>query len=285
MDKCSHCGNDIPLAKERCPHCALPGLFPNVRAAQHEKEIQALEDRYTRALVAADGRGCKAIVQTFAQAMTTTQAVINRPIGEVQRLANSDNEVYATYYQLSNSGVKIPSDEVWDKRRAATDDLLLTGYKESIRFAALTLDGEGIWHYGACALILKEHMIGHRASVFEENSVMFMQHHGIRVFDADTLPQGFRAGWEERQKLCVAKLAGKLMPGSVAPDFSYILLAQGARPEQDEFVEVHIWGPLTRRTFDRVVIKKGKRRSAATVMLKALREKLREVNVPVEERP
>ena len=114
---------------------------------------------------------------------------------------------------------------------------------------------------------------------------MFMKHHNVQVFDADALPQGFRARWEDRQKLCVAKLAGKLTSGTTPAEFSRILLGQGATPEQDEFVEVHIWGPLTRRTFDCVVVKKGKKRAAARVMLKALEEKLREVNVPVEVSP
>jgi hypothetical protein len=282
MDKCTHCGNDIPLSEDRCPHCALPGLFPNVRAGEAPAEVQSLEDRYRKALDRANLAGCGAVAQRFEQAMQQTRAVVNRPIGEVQRLATSDNELYATYYQLTNSGVKIPQGDVWDKRRAATDDVLFPGWKEKVRFAALTGNEEGVWHYGQCAVILKDTMIAHRASVFEENSVVFMRRHDIKVYSPDALPKGFRASWAQRHKVCLAKLAGQLDVRTPDSGFASILLKQGATPEDDAFVEVHIWGPLTRRGFERVVVQKTNLRRAGKVLLHQLKEQLRSINVPVE---
>jgi predicted amidophosphoribosyltransferase len=49
-DKCSHCGYAIPLAAERCPHCTLPGIFPNVRAAQRTEEKEGLDKRYKKSM-------------------------------------------------------------------------------------------------------------------------------------------------------------------------------------------------------------------------------------------
>ena len=53
--------------------------------------------------------------------------------------------------------------------RVFADDALFPGYKEQIRFAALSLDGKGLSSYGECTLILRDHMIAHRASVLEGN--------------------------------------------------------------------------------------------------------------------
>jgi len=279
---CQHCGSDIPLAAERCPHCALPGLFPNVRAAEDPQEMKALQTRYDAAIARAKVRGCEPIARCFEQTMRQTRAVINRPLGEVQRLARSDDELYATYYQLCDSGVRISQGDVWDKRRRATDEVLFSGYKEKIRFGALTADGRGVWHYGDFAVVLKDAMIAHRTSVLEENSVMFMQRHKILVYDADALPRGYRAVWGEREKVCLAKLADRLHAQTTDAEHSQILLKQGAKPEEDDFVEVHIWGPLTRQCFERVVTRKANLRRAAKVLLRDLKEQLEPMGVSVE---
>ena len=162
------------------------------------------------------------------------------------------------------------------------DEALFPGYREQVRFGALTIDGQGVWHYGNFAIVLKEVMISHRASVFEENSVMFMRHHNIAVWDADALPKGYRTTWAERHKVCLAKLADKLGTETEPRDYASILLEQGATPAEDNFVEVHIWGSLTRRTFERVVVRETSLRPAARVVLKDLEDQLEPMGVRVE---
>jgi hypothetical protein len=244
--------------------------------------MEALRTRYAAAIARAARRGYESTARSFEQTMRKTRAVINRPLGEVQRLARSDDEVYATYYQLRESGVRVPQGDAWDKRRAITDEAFFSGYREKIRFGALTADGKGVWHYGDVAVVLKETMIAHRASVLEENSVMFMQRHKVRVYDAHVLPQGYRAIWAEREKVCLAKLADRLHAQTGDAEHAQILLKQGAKPEEDDFVEVHIWGPLTRRCFEHITIRKTNLRPAARVVLKDLQEQLEPMGVPVE---
>ena len=282
MDKCKYCHNTVPLSADRCPHCARPGLFPNVRAAQHGVEETTLETRYNHAIERAKLRGCRSMALGFQKAIEKSQAVINRPLAEVQRLAMNDEELYATYYQLTDSGVKAANSDIWDKRRRVADEALFPGYKEAIRFGALSIDGMGLWHYGECNLVLRNDMIAHRASVFEENSVMFMKHHDIRVYEVDKLPPGYKPTWEKRDRLCAAKLADKISDATLAEDFPSILLKNGSSPEKDDFVEVHIWGPLSRRTLSRVTIKAESRRKADKVRIRALRQKLLEAKVPLE---
>ena len=82
-------------------------------------------------------------------------------------------------------------------------------------------------------------------------------------------------------KLCVAKLAGRI-DGSTRPAaFADLLLREGATPEDDEFVEVHVGGPMTVRTLARVLVKPGARR---TVIGKALQAKLEKFGVSLEGR-
>jgi hypothetical protein len=124
-------------------------------------------------------------------------------------------------------------------------------------------------------------MIAHRASVFEENSVTWMAKHRINLSDVENLPKGYRAPWNDRAKLAVAKLANKIQPNVPPDSFASLLLQQGTTVENDQFIEVHIWGPMTIRTFKHVIIKRPQR-PANRVILKALQEKLQKAGVTLE---
>jgi hypothetical protein len=204
-------------------------------------------------------------------------------VHEVYRLAGSDNEIYATFYNLTDSGIRSLSGEKWDSLRGVADRALFPGYEKHIRFAALALDGLGLTNYGSVSVTLREDMIAHRASVFEENAVLFMARHGIRMDQAHELPPGYRATWGERGRLCVAKLASSLSPGFSPSAFGSLLLINGATSEDDRFVEVHVWGPMTRRTFARAIVRKRLTDKAERAIVKALREKLKPVGVKLEE--
>jgi hypothetical protein len=137
-------------------------------------------------------------------------------------------------------------------------------------------------NYGKCFIILRTEMIAHRASVFEENSVLFMKHQGIAMEDAHELPRGYRATWENRGQLCVAKLAAKI-DGATLPDaYSGLLLQQGKTSEEDDFVEVHIWGPMTIRTVEEVTLNPREKRAARAITSRATRERLAKFGVIIK---
>src|SRR5690242_2288098 len=96
-------------------------------------------------------------------------------------------------------------------------------------------------------MVLKDVAIADRATVFEENSVSFCERHELGV--ARQLPAGHRATWEDRALLAIAKLEPKLAAGTTAKDFPGIVLAEC---EQD-FIEVHIFGSLSRKSIERIV--------------------------------
>src|SRR6266571_2723029 len=276
---CDHCRNDIPPSADKCPHCGLPGLFPNVRAAADPSEIAALERRYRSAKQDTLARCAGKSLDDFEVAVANSMAILARSDNELQRLATSDNELYATYYQLLAAGVRLPAGDKWDTLRVVADSALFPGYKEHIRFAALSLDGMGLFNYGNCLILLRDDLIAHRASVFEENSVLFMKHHGLKMSEAAKLPRGYRATWKDRAKVCLAKTHKRIDSATDASKYSALLLQQGATSEDDEFVEVHIYGSITIRTIERVILSpRLKRRQRATI-LKALEERLAKAGV------
>lgn len=217
------------------------------------------------------------MVDSFEATAKTSKAVINRPLADVERLASSDQQVYATYYQRLDAGVQTPYGDSWDRWRRIADATLFPLYEKRIRFAALTLDGIGVRNYGDCSLLLREDLVADRTTVFEENSARFVRDRGPR------LPPGRRATWDQRSWLCVAKLASAIHTGTTPNDFPGLLLHQGATLEDDRFVEVHIWGSLTARTCERaIVVPKGKKPGQA--FRKALRWRLAAVGVELEVR-
>jgi hypothetical protein len=273
---CQDCREPVPLPATSCPHCGRPSLFPNVRAAQASEERAALAERYRIAVESAATRGCADVMQAFETMAGSSRAVIARPLREAERLASSDQQLYSTYYKLIEAEVQLPSGDRWDKLRQQAD-VSLFGMENAkqIRFAALSLEDAAPATYGECCLVLREDRIAHRASLFEGNSAIFMAKKRY-----DVVP-GFRAAWEERAMLCVAKLAEQLRVDTPASGFPGLLMHSGATSEDDQFVEVHIWGSMTRRTLQKVRIF-SLPREASKARLKALRDRLAEVGVPLE---
>ena len=262
---CNFCGHGLPRGPSSCPHCGQPGRYQNVDDAGAGEEQVALDLRYRSAVADSAARGAEDRLKDFEMAVGKSKAVISRPLDFLQPLAQSDNVLYATYYKLMQAEVRLPEGGKWDILRAVTDEALFTGFKEEIRFAALSLDGVGIFNYGPCSITLREEMISHRASAFEENSVLFMDHRQVLMKDAHDLPKGYRSLWAERAKLCISKLAKSIDRSTQPDEYSGLLIRQGATTDDDHFVEVHIWGGLTRRTMERVIVPRPKNAVERTI--------------------
>ena len=274
---CNDCGFNIPASSDRCPHCGRPSLFPNVIVAKGQFEQAALEQRYQTALQNVDP-ACLQILNKFEQAVENkSEAVITRYVSDVYTLAANENALYGNFYQLVGAGVRLPAENFWDSIRGVVDEKLFTHYKENIRFAALTMNQCGINHYGDCHMALKNDMIAHRATVFEENTIVFMDRRK-EILTAE-LPPGYRANWNDRGKLAVAKLASKLSHSMTEADFSSLLMNDGAKPEDDQFVEVHIYGSISIHTVQEVSLSSR----SNVIRREALQEQLDQYNIPLKE--
>ena len=271
---CPNCKNDIPQPAVHCPHCGQPsGIYWNVWEADEPAERAALEARYVRAMGDATSRGANVQVQGFEDAIVDSKAVLARSESEVLRLATSTKQLYTTYYKQLEAGLKLPDGGEWDRVREITDTILFPMYKGEIRFAALSLNDIGLSSYGSCSISLRTDLISYRASVLEENSVLFVERHDIKASRPPNIPEGFRASWDNRAKLCVSKLAAKIDSSTLANQYSGILLKQGATSNDDEFIEVHIWGSISALTMEKVTVTVTNKRQRATIV-KALRSKL-----------
>lgn len=274
---CSFCGNDVPPPSQHCPHCGQLGNFWNVIAANEPEERAALDRRYQAGRRDATTRGADAALQAFELALGDSKTVIARSESEVLRLAASTRQLYGTYYQMIEAELRLPDGDEWDALREPADTILFPHYKKQVRFGALSLDGVGLTRYGSCSMVLREGMIAHRASMFEENSTVFVERHGI---GKSRTAKGYRSTWADRARLCVAKLHRKIDSTTTPDKYSRILLSAGGKPEDDEFVEVHIWGPFSVLTMERVVVIAPHASKRATI-IRAIKSKLAKHNVQV----
>ena len=203
-----------------------PSLYPNVHHASLQEERDALDAGYRSAVEEAEERGTSSALTVFERDVAGSLPVICRSIEDLLALAKSDHRLYTTYYKLIEADVIVPSGSEWDLYRQLTDTAIFPGYRQDIRFAALSLDGVGLTNYGDYSIVLRDAMIAHRASVFEQNSVIWMRRLG---FDrAADLPRGARALWDDRGRLAVAKHGRSITNDTPPSSFPRILLTQGA---------------------------------------------------------
>ncbi len=254
-DACPECGRETADNFEHCPHCYEPLPPVNVRRASRAAERAALQARYDAAVKATTDRA--GVVQAFEAAVAQSKAVMVLSLTKLAPLIGSKLTIYPAYRDLADLRfIRDPgeNDANWDVRRVQAEAELLGSdrFIGKVHYAALSTDGSGLTSYSEgdtpVTVTLKEKMIASRASVFETNSGRHMER-GHSKF-----PAGWRATWDERGKLGVAKLAEWLSKGSQSADFSKILLTRGLTSLDDEFIEVQVFGTMTVETFDRVVV-------------------------------
>lgn len=276
--ECNHCHFLVSISADRCPHCHESlDPPPNVWVASQPDEQAALSLKHESVTQTAKNQGSGDRLAEFEAAVTDQSfAVICRDLGEVQRIAHSDSEIYRNYYKLLDAGLRLPntSDE-WNLKREQADIALFFGFQKKMHHAVLTLD-YGMSYYGECHLQLNSQLIARRSTVFWENSAEFYASHakpGERPFS------GFRAVWQDRGKLAAAKLGGKIHAKVTAERFAGILRQDGKKPGEEKFIEVHVFGDLTIRSTQMVMLKPG----GDACRYRALKESLAKMGVPLKE--
>jgi len=243
--KCGKCELDVPAHVDRCVGCQADVGFPNVRSAQRDAETAALQQRYERARTDAEARGCLPQVELLERRLDGSHAVLCRRWGVAARLLSSDQELYPSYHAQIKEQSRLPEDNKYDAERQSVDAKLFPNYYEKMRFAALSVDGSGAAGYGGCAMVLKTGNIADRATVFEENTFYFFKKQQLRY--TEPTPAGFMADWPGRSHLGVAKLAGRVLPSHDETDLDRLILSSNGNAGEEDFIEVHVYGPLHRR--------------------------------------
>jgi hypothetical protein len=276
---CNGCNQPILPYIRICPVCQLDVGFPNVRATETTEEIEALARRVKEAQISAQLRNCETELNDFGQAVLQSKAVISCNLNKLSEFINSDNDLYNTFYQQVDSESRLPENNLWDHGRPAVDATLFPHYHQKIVFAALSFDNHGPNYYGDYTVVLREATIESRATVFEENSFNFCQKH--RIVAGNPLPAGYRTSWTDRDKLAMAKLHDKIDANTRPNDYPGILMTQGEKSIDDDFIEVHIYGAIHRRAIECVTGPEPKNRFNR-VIWKSIKKKLAEVNSYLE---
>jgi hypothetical protein len=250
---CQDCGVPFPDTRTTCPHCGRPSRFPNVMKAHSEPHRAALEACYRAAKDMAQTQGRQVALQAFEKTCAGSQAVFCCRADKLLAVANRNSGIYANYYDLVDlklgSGTQ-PGEPDWDVERPMSEILLLGGIQhfKKLHYAALSLNEEGLSHYGECTVELREDMIAHRSSIFEEN----LGRHFARERSLDT---GLRSDWENRGKLSAAKLGDRIVADCPEDRFPEMLLKSTGTGLDDEFVEVQVFGEMTLHTFRRIRVR------------------------------
>jgi hypothetical protein len=187
--------------------------------------------------------------------------------------------MFISYHRQVESG-RIPNGTEWDEQRAAAEAAINPYCFKDINYAALSLDYAGMRYYGDYAVVIKSLTIEDRASIFEENPFYFNKKH--HVYAGSSPPAGYKASWSERDRLAVAKLHSRLNPGATAVDFPNVLMEQKRDQADCDFIEVHIYGPVSRVAIDLVTGPKPSRRADVAIWRQTVRV-LRELGTQVQE--
>jgi hypothetical protein len=239
---CPRCQSGIPDTQEKCPTCGHHAGPPNVRAANLQNEVRALDERYQAALENARTRGCLAVAERLFESANRSSAVINVDARFLYHFAASRNSLYANYEHLVAGNVRKPGTFENDAARRSVGTTLFGAYSGDIIYAALSLTGLGLDSYGPYAMTLRDIAINQRATVLESNSFDFVKKH--QLLGGNQRPAGCFATWGDRNKLAVAKLEASLTPQTTDDDFQHLLLSTSGNRATDEYIEVQIYGPF-----------------------------------------
>lgn len=241
-DQClkPNCNAEVPFHQRHCLVCATDAGFQNVRAAKRESE--ALDQRYKASIEEATKAQTIGIVQQFEESLKKSHAIMIKSVIDVIGLVGRDNYLLATFGNQIEAGMRYAEDNTWDGARIVAEPKIHPHYHKEIQYAVLSLDNLGASDpgYGACHIKFHESSYEDRATVFEENTIKFVEKH--KILPTDQVPVGYMATWSERHKLAVSKLEGILRSSGDDLDFNE-LLRRGTDKEAD-FIEVHIFGAI-----------------------------------------
>lgn len=247
--QCDKCGYDTRLVEGRCIHCYRRlgsgiATFPNVDDAEAERD--ELEMRYNREKTTSGHP--EEVVSSFVDHLLSSRAVMRVDLKKAYRIALSDRlPTLTSYARYQTAKIRLGRrDDPWFPLRLKAEIDLFRGYGDDIEYAALTIDDHPLVRYGECVIEFDEHLIGHRATVFEWNTAAWYRDTPDAHDDA-TRSRGHRATWRDRFKLAYAKLARYLPLPLETAILARLLLAEGPT-EADTLIEVNILGSITART-------------------------------------
>jgi len=272
---CLACGLEVPSYARSCPSCGKDCGFPNVRSADAQDEVARLQSRVDAAHVSAKARGCFDELIEFGENVKTSKAVISRPLAKIHELLSNERTSYVSFQKEVNSGARQAEDNEFDKVRKQYEEALFPHFSAEIIFALLSLTEAGMVGYGTHTMTLKDKMIGHRSTVFEENPHNFVEKHGIVL--NQPIPPGYRASWGSRHDLAMAKLHSRIDSATEKAHHANIIATDNGGSGNSDWIEVHIYGSINRNAIENVSGPKPKLK-ADQVIWQSIQETLKSLS-------
>lgn len=261
----------------------MPGLYANVDLANTEQEVDKLIIRSSEKELESQAKNTSDICELFHNACEQSKAVIACSVEKLHRQVNVGSNKFEAYYELEKLRwqAQAPKEYNWRTLRPQAEIELL-GSEEHIRsglqlhYACLSLDGIGLDHYGECKIELLDNMISGRASCFEGNTALiYFQEHGF----ANRL----RSSWGNRALIAYALCSELITSTTTSSDFPNVLLSSSQDGLNDRYIEVHIMGPLSVRSCNRVWIDSRKHSRDQKLFARIITERFNKYNITVHQ--
>lgn len=278
--ECPKCSSSVPANSRICPSCGTDCGYPNVRLARAAANEQALGHRIEDAEQSAAVKGSTEVLNRFRKVVDSSEATVARPLSEVQNLLANRNNSYVSHHRMVRAGARAVEDNEFDPIRTQFENAVFPNFHDEIVFAALSLNASGLKGYGGCIIVLKDLMIEERTSVFEENPYTFARRHSLTM--NDTIPDGYRATWQCRAQLAVAKLHGRIDANTRTEEFAGILMSDDGTTGGSDFIEVHIYGTINSNAIEKIAASPPQKR-AEVLTWRAIKEYAKDLGIDVEE--
>ena len=235
---CPDCGKPIDYWRAQC-RCGCFIGFPNWRAAQ--KERGELAARYAAAKQDATSRNVLSLVTKLETLAGQARPVIAMTFGACDDILRSGK--YRNYDQRVGSGERDPATSANHSDRKMAGEKLYSMYSQHIDYAALSINGRAPKSYGAVAVQwqVTPAYLGRRASLLEDNSFTFFNKHGLGHHLGTPVPPGYRAVWDDRAMLVVAKLVPELTSATGENELPGLFIKDGSGRPDEEFIEIAIY--------------------------------------------
>lgn len=247
LDNCENCNNELPVDGISCTVCQGHIGFPNVRLAKTEEDD--LNQRFNSELESVKLRDLTSVISKFRDSVNDANVVMARKVIQLIPMIENDNSLLSTFHEQVASGARIAENNQYDPKRAAVESTVHPLYFEKIHYAALSLTDTGVeGPYGDVHLLLNTLHIKQRTTFFQENPFNLLKK--LQLQCTERLPSGYRATWENKDKLSVCKCHSLLdKKHDNVVDFQNALMIQGENPE---FLEANIYGSIHSKCIKKV---------------------------------
>lgn len=218
---------------------------------------EGLKKRYAAVLEEVSKRDKLAEVQQLEEAVEQKgQAVINMRLEVLFKVVN-ENEAYLSYQRGVEQG-KVHARAFNEEISQCVIEGVLYGVSgKDVVYAALSLDDNGVNFYGDVSVVLKTQQIARRTTVFEKDTFPLYNELIESGWKPNKIiPSGHCGTWTERAVVVLIKHSIAVAEMKSLPDFARLILKSDDKDYYDDFIELHIWGNITKLNIEKVTLHK-----------------------------